>query len=64
MAKYVQGTPEPTRKISAFVLASAIMQVAGIVVRVRAPEYYDVDAWNALTLALAGLFAYVIKESA
>lgn len=63
MASVNQPTKNPTNKLTAAVAASALIEVAGLVTRNLAPEWYDQAVWSAMTPLVILIFGYVIKDA-
>jgi predicted anti-sigma-YlaC factor YlaD len=57
-----QPTANPTRKLSAAVIASAVLQVSGLIVRNLWPTYYDDAVWAALSPVVIFAVGYFVKD--
>lgn len=63
MATVAQKTPLPTNKVSAFVIATALMEASRYIVQHIAPSLYDEGLWSALTPVVGFAVAYFVKDA-
>ena len=57
-----QPTANPTRKLTAATLASAIVSVSGLIVRNISPDWYDDAVWAAMTPIVIFAVGYFVKD--
>ena len=58
-----QPSINPTRKLTAATLASAVISVVGLVLRNLAPEWYDPAVLLAVTPVVAFAFGWFVKDN-
>lgn len=64
MATVNQPTFNPTNKLSAATVASAVVSVMGLVLKTKFPEWYDPEVLMAITPLIAFAAGYMVKDRA
>ncbi len=64
MAKIVQATPNPTRKLTAAVIGVAVCEVARTALSNFAPGWSDPAMWTALSPVIVFACGWFVKDEA
>lgn len=64
MARVLQSDSNPTRKLTAAMIAAAGLEIVKVLIRVNFPEYDQPELWSALSPLVIGIAGWFTTDDA